>query len=343
MLDRDNRKGIIAGGNWIIDHLKRIDLYPQENALANIKDESYSNGGSAYNVLKDLSKLGAPFPLLGIGLIGEDDFGDQIMQDCNSLGIDAGFLKKKSGLKTSYTDVMTVEATGLRTFFHYRGANAFLAEDHFIFSKRNAKLFHLGYLLLLDSLDKIYEDGTSGASRVLENAGQSGLKTSVDLVSEDSNRYKKVVTPALPFIDYLFLNEFEATKYTGINVLGDNSKYKLLDKAATKILAWGVRSWVFIHFPNGVFAKSHDGDVIFLGSLVIPEKKIIGVVGAGDAFASGVLLGIHENWDMKEAIELGICCAATCLQEESCSDGILPFRECLKLKDLYSFRELTYN
>lgn len=63
--------------------------------------------------------------------------------------------------------------------------------EHFDFSTVE-KLFHLGYLLLLDALDKIYEDGTSGASRVLKKACQSGLKTSVDLVSEDSDCFEKL-------------------------------------------------------------------------------------------------------------------------------------------------------
>ena len=61
------RSGIIAGGNWIVDHLKIIDAWPTQDALASILAESSGNGGSAYNVLKDLALLGAPFPLTGIG------------------------------------------------------------------------------------------------------------------------------------------------------------------------------------------------------------------------------------------------------------------------------------
>ncbi|GIT38784.1 MAG: hypothetical protein Ct9H300mP7_7050 [Verrucomicrobiota bacterium] len=30
------RKGILAGGNWIIDQVKMIDVYPQREQLANI-------------------------------------------------------------------------------------------------------------------------------------------------------------------------------------------------------------------------------------------------------------------------------------------------------------------
>lgn len=336
----DNRSGIIAGGNWIIDHIKVIDIYPVQDSLANIKDESFSNGGSPYNILKNLAKLGAPFPLRGIGLIGGDKYGTQIKKDCAKYGIDTSTLKALSKIHTSYTDVMTIESSGRRTFFHQRGANAFLDIADFDFSIGREKLFHLGYLLLLDALDKIYADGTSGASRVLNLACQSGLKTSVDIVSEDSNRFKKIILPALPYINFLFLNEFEASRCTGINLTSDQPGYEALNKAATSILDYGVRDWVFIHFPKGVFAKSKSGEILIQGSVDLPSEKVVSVLGAGDALASGILYAIHEGWKISDALRLGVCSAAFCLQELSSSKGILSFDECLKLEETYSYIKL---
>ena len=56
------RSGIIAGGNWIVDHVKLIDTWPPQDALATILSQSWGNGGSPYNVLKNLARLGASFP-----------------------------------------------------------------------------------------------------------------------------------------------------------------------------------------------------------------------------------------------------------------------------------------
>ena len=63
-----NRRGLIAGGNWIIDQVKVIDVYPQREQLGNILSQSEGTGGSPYNLLVDLAKMGAPFPLQGAGL-----------------------------------------------------------------------------------------------------------------------------------------------------------------------------------------------------------------------------------------------------------------------------------
>jgi hypothetical protein len=113
---------------------------------------------------------------------------------------------------------MTEKATGRRTFFHARGANALWAGAGLGFKKIRARIFHLAYLLLLDALDLPDDEFGTKAARLLAAAQAAGLKTSVDVVSEDSNRFARVVTPALKFVDYCILNEIEAGKTTGFKL-----------------------------------------------------------------------------------------------------------------------------
>ncbi|MBI2498393.1 MAG: ribokinase, partial [Opitutae bacterium] len=212
------RTGLIAGGNWIVDHHKTIEHWPEQETLASIREESRASGGSPYNILKDLTKLGAPFPLEGIGLVGNDELGRWILADCRAHRIETRQLRARSKLPTSYTDVMTVRVTGRRTFFHQRGANAQLAPGHFDFRKTRAKLFHLGYLLLLDTLDAPGIDGRPRACEVLAAARRRGLVTSLDLVSESADLFARLVPPVLPEVDRLFVNDYEASRATGIEV-----------------------------------------------------------------------------------------------------------------------------
>ena len=94
-MDQDNqqtsRRGMLAGGNWIIDQVKMIDVYPKHETLANIHGQSQGSGGSPYNVLLDLAKMGADFPLQGAGLVGKDALGQYILDDCRRNGIDMHF------------------------------------------------------------------------------------------------------------------------------------------------------------------------------------------------------------------------------------------------------------
>src|SRR5215469_3242742 len=120
----NSRCGLLAGGNWIIDQVKLIDVYPQPEQLGNICGQSQGTGGAPYNVLIDLAKSGAPFPLMGAGLVGQDPLGQQILDDCHTHGIEVRHLCRTPKAPTSYTDVMTEQGHGRRTFFHARGANA---------------------------------------------------------------------------------------------------------------------------------------------------------------------------------------------------------------------------
>lgn len=335
------RKGILAGGNWVIDQIKTIDNYPALEELVSITAEYNSNGGSAYNVLKDLSKLKVPFPLEGIGLVGNDSKGHFIIDECEGLSINTYQIRKTNCVNTSYTDVMSLQSSGKRTFFHWRGANALLDESHFNFLDSSSKIFHLGYLLMLDKLDIVDENGQTGAARVLKRAKDQGFITSADLVSDRSGLFKKVIPPSLPYIDFLFINEIEARMLTGFETTKDIGNISLDDcyQAVSSIIEMGVREWVFLHYQHGVIAMSSKKEVIYQPSILLPNDKIVGTVGAGDAFAAGVLMGVHEEWEIKKCLELGVCTAATCLLSPTCSDGILSYKNCLSFGKTYGFRD----
>jgi sugar/nucleoside kinase (ribokinase family) len=333
------RSGIIAGGNWIVDHVKTIDLWPPQDSLASILGESTGNGGSPFNILEDLARLGAAFPLEAVGLVGDDANGTWIREECRTHGIDARQLRTTTGAPTSYTDVMTVAATGRRTFFHQRGANALLASEHFDFSATHAKIFHLGYLLLLDELDRVDAAGLPFAADVFRRARAAGLRTSLDCVSENSDRFHTVVAPVLPLVDVLFANDFEAERLTGVTVRHESGvDPSAVERAAQALLACGVREWAIIHLPEAVHARSARGDSLWQGSVRVPAADIKGAAGAGDAFAAGVLLGLHEDWPMPRALELGVCAAAASLHHPTCSDSVRPADECLALGRLHGFR-----
>ena len=318
------RNGIIAGGNWIVDAVKIIDVWPQQDTLANIFSTAKGSGGSPFNILVDLAMLGAQFPLSGSGLVGEDDNGRWILEFCAKHGIECSHIRKTTDAPTSFTDVMTVKDSGRRTFFHARGANALLDAPHFDFSKTDARIFHLGYLLLLDAMDKEDKKFGTKAAALLAAAQAAGLKTSVDTVSEDSDRFSKVLTPALKYVDYCILNELEAGKTAGFKIRKSDGTLDTvsLRHAAGALLQCGVKELVVIHFPEGGFARTRDGKDSWQSSLNLPQKYIAGSAGAGDGFCAGVLYGLHEGWELQQCLLTGVCVAAASLSHPTCTQGV---------------------
>jgi sugar/nucleoside kinase (ribokinase family) len=334
------RNGILAGGNWIVDAVKLIDTWPQQDTLANILAESKGTGGSPFNILLDIALMGARFPLSGLGLVGDDSNGRWILEQCASNGIDTSALQCAVSAPTSYTDVMTVQSTGRRTFFHARGANAELDTHHFDFSQTTARIFHLGYLLLLDRLDRPHPEYGTVAAEVLARAQAAGLKTSIESVSEDSERFERLVLPAMKQVDLCILNEFEAEKVTQKRIrIEDGIDYRELGAAMKMLLAAGVRERVVVHFPEGAGSMGHDGVLARHGSVELPPGYIQGAAGAGDAFSAGVLLAWHEDLPVEEGLRYGVCAAAANLSDKTCTGGLRSLADCLALGEKYGFRE----
>ena len=314
-----------------------IDVFPQPETLSNISSESRGTGGSPYNILIDLAKLGVKIPLSAAGLVGADELGKEIVKDCRNHKIDVKQLEVSKDTATSYTDVMTEVATGRRTFFHYRGANAAWTGKELDFTASKAKIFHLGYLLLLDALDQPNKKHGTEAAAMLARARAAGLKTSIDVVSEDSDRFPKIVLPALQHTDYCILNEVEAGRTTGFKVRDKSGELDTvaIKHAAGELLQAGIHESVVIHFPEGAFARTKDGIDVWQSSLKLPQKHIKGSAGAGDAFCSGVLLGLHEGWEMQRCLFTGVCVAAASLSDPTCTGGVGSLDECLAIAKKY--------
>ncbi len=335
-MNQDARRGLLAGGNFITDSVKIIDKWPQQDELASIRSQSMSSGGGPYNVLKDLAAMKVGFPLEGVGLVGDDANGQWIRQDCDDHGIDATQLRTTCDAATSYTDAMCVESDGRRTFFHQRGANSHFSVDHIDLIASRAKIFLLGYLLLLDTLDQLDDDGRTEASRVLERARELGFMTAVETVSSPDPRFRMVATAALRHADIFFTNEVEASLILGEQV---NASVTCLGSAAEEIAALGCPGRVVVHSTKGAVCHEHDGTLSCQAALRLPDNFIKGSTGAGDAFTAGFLSGAHDDCTIDECLMRGVCVAAASLSDPTASLGVVPLAECLSLAKQFGFQK----
>ena len=323
MKSRQPRSGIVAGGNFNIDQIKIIDQPIKESQLLHITKKYTSTGGSPYNILKNLSLLKAPFKLAGIGLVGNDANGALVLDDCIKNSIDKKGIKTTEKAATSFTDVITDLKNRSRTLLHFPGANNYLDTTDFRLDKYNYKIFHLGYLSLLGKLDDLNENSRTGASILFETAVEQGFKTSANLVYKTPDLLGKIVDPSLPYIDYLFVSK----KELGALI---NEQEVEAKSAAKKLFERGVRSWVFVLSEKYVYAINKEGRFLKQGKIDLPQNLIKGRAGEKEAIISGMLLGLHENYDIAKSLELSVATAAACLRDASCTKGVMPLNGTLE-------------
>jgi sugar/nucleoside kinase (ribokinase family) len=303
------KNGIIIAGTIIVDKLNKINRYPKVGELTKITGLSRAVGGCVPNTAVDIKVINPDLPVYACGKIGADDEGKFVLQTLNDYGVDTQKVIVDQTDRTSFTDVMSIVG-GERTFFNYPGTSATFGYDDIEFDKLTVKMLHLGYFLLLDKVDE--GDGL----KILKKAKELGIKTSIDLVSENSDRYA-IVRPCLEYTDNLIINELEASAIAEIPYDGTNIR-----EIATKLKSLGVKERVIIHMPKVGVCLSNEG-YTEVNSFKLPDGYIKGATGAGDAFCAGALNGIYKGYSDKEILEFASSCAAVSLREADAVSGLM--------------------
>ena len=310
------KNGIAVAGSILVDKINEISAYPQVGELTKIKSVQKSVGGCVPNVAIDLKRLCSDLTVKAVGKVGNDENGAYVKNVLAENGVDVENVSFGAD-KTSFTEVMSVTG-GQRTFFTYAGASADFGVNDVPMSALNVKMLHLGYFLLLDKMDN--GDG----ALLLKKAKEQGVKTSIDLVSENSDRYS-LVLPCLQYVDNLIINEAEAGALTGIEPKCEN-----LVEIARKLKAYGVSERVIIHTPEIGVCVSETG-VELVPAYALPENFIVGTTGAGDAFCAGALLGIYQGKTDKEILEFASGAAVAALSQADATSGLRTEQEIKEL------------
>lgn len=320
---------ILVAGNIIVDLIKRIPVWPRQRCLVPILSISRALGGLAPNVAIDLARLD---PGLGVqigGCIGRDPEGEFVRRElARCANIDQSGIRTVDA-PTAFTDVMTVDGTGERTFFTYPGANAELKAEDFTFSAESPGLLHLGYILLMPGLDAPDPEYGTKMARVLARAQQAGVATSIDVVSEEGERACRLVTPALAYADYCTVNEVELGCVAREELRDAEGKLRTerIAPALRTLVDAGVGRWATMHAPEGAWGMDAAGTLYVVPALRLAPDQIRSSVGAGDAFTAGLLYGALRNMSYGEALQLGNVVAALSLGGEGASDGIPDYAE----------------
>ena len=124
----------------------------------------------------------------------------------------------------------------------------------------------------------------------------------MELVSIAPDRLVEVAAPCLPHLSSIVVNELEAGALTGIHapVPGPDGPvdWEALAAMARGLVERGVGLAV-VHFPAGSVAAAPDGRTAGRARCACRASEVRSTTGAGDAFAAGVIYGLHEGWPVE--------------------------------------------
>ena len=190
------------------------------------------------------------------------------------------------------------------------------------------------------TMDAPWQGDANGWVTVLRRARAAGIRTNVELVSLAPARIAAVARPLLPHLDALVVNDVEIGAVAGLATVRDGATDAAAClRAARSVLEAGPMDLVAVHFPRGAVAVTRDGTVASQPSVAVPEDAVAGANGAGDAFAAGMLIALHEGWPLRRGLVLAHAAAAASLRALTTIGSIEPWPACLALAERWGWRD----
>ncbi len=339
-MGKTQRHGFITGGTWCVDNNRMVAHWPEEDSITQFIEEERHGGGSGCNFALDIKHLDSEMPVETITIVGNDEAGHFLRSLAEAAGIGHTQMHVSADATTQWTDAFISKASGRRTHIFNPGVSEVLSPDHFDFSSTTARYLHLGLPGVHKHLDRHWQGDVNGWVTVLKRARASGLKTNLELASINPVLLAKLVLPCLPHLDLIIVNDSEIGALSGMDTLpGGVTDLAACERAARQVLENGAMELVVVHCPVMAIAVTRAGASFMKPSVQIPRSLVSGANGAGDAFAAGMLYGVHEGWSIGDALTLAHAAAAASLRSLSTTGAVEPWRKCLELANQWGWRK----
>lgn len=314
-----------------------LDLYANDVGAAFVDIKSFAAyvGGSPTNIAVGARRLGLRTAV--ITALGEDPVGDFIHTFLEREGVVTRYMPRKPGTRTSAV-VLGIEPPDRFPLVYYRDncADVQLTIDDVLAAPvQDCRVFEFSGTGLAK------EPGRTATVFAAEQARAAGATVMLDLDFRpnqwhDARAFGVVVRSVLPLVDVVLGTEDECRAVTladpaqvqvshsqmsGAAVGGD------LDRAVATMLGRG---------PRLVVVKRGEQGATLFPAGGTPEPvpgfpvEVYNVLGAGDAFAAGMIYGYVKGWDWWRSARMGNATGAIVVTRHGCANFMATEAEALQ-------------
>lgn len=285
-----------------------IDLYSNDIGAPFPQIRSFAAyvGGCPTNISVGTRRLGLRSALLTA--VGEDPVGDFVLAFLDAEGVETGFIPRKPGRRTSAV-LLGIEPPDRFPLVFYRDNCADIA---FGIDDVLAAPLHDARLLLITSTGLSAEPSRSATVYAAERAASAGAAVFVDLdlrptLWHDLRAYGPTLRSVLRYAAAAIGTEEEICAAGGDEDVSE-AVGRLRDAGAGTV----------------VVKRGGRGATVFDGEQTLHAEPfpvdVYNVLGAGDAFASGLIYGFLHGWDWRRAARMGNACGAIVVTRHGCAN-----------------------
>lgn len=310
-----------------------IDLYANDIGapFPEIKSFAAYVGGCPTNISVGTRRLGLRSALLTA--IGEDPVGDFIISFLEREGVVTSFIPRKTGRRTSAV-ILGIEPPDKFPLVFYRDN---CADIELSIEDVNRAPVIQSRALLISGTGLSREPSRSATLFAAEQAKAHGTTVFLDLDFRpdqwhDLRAYGVTIRAATHFADVVIgtadevkagaLKEkstvsVEHSQVSGARVGGD------VMRAIEAVLSAGPSALAMKRGGEATTIYLRGGEVIEAAPFPV---EVCNVLGAGDAFASGLIYGYLKGWSWHRAARMGNACGAIVVTRHGCAN-FMPFEQ----------------
>jgi 5-dehydro-2-deoxygluconokinase len=308
-----------------------IDLYSNDVGAPFVDITSFAAyvGGCPTNISVGTRRLGLRAALLTA--VGDDQVGNFILHFLEQEGVETRFIPRKTGRRSSAV-VLGIEPPDRFPLTYYRDncADIELTIDDVL-----ATPIANSRVLLISGTGLSKEPSRSATLFAAEIARQAGIPVVLDIDFRpdqwhDPRAFGVTLRSALRLVDVVIGTEDEINA----TMLTDTSQMSLthsqvsdtrvsgdIERAIKALLALGPHVLAHKRGAEGstVHVVSPAGQTLQIDAPGFPVD-VSNILGAGDAFASGLLYGMVNGWDWYKTARLGNACGAILVTKHGCAN-----------------------
>ena len=260
-----------------------IDFIPDVKGerLKDVPSFTRVAGGAPANVIGAVTKLGIPSKMLT--KLGDDPFGDYIIDVLNDAGIDTSNIERDQEGETALAFV-SLAADGNRDFKFYRKNSADLRYS--VDDIPEDILDDCG-MIHFCSVDLVESPMKEAHKKLIDMAIEQGVKVSFDpnlrfSLWDDLDALKKTVNDFIPYADIIKISDEELEFITGKTDIKD---------AVPDLLSGRAKYVIYTKGADGAEIYTKDGVVEAPGYSI----DVLDTTGAGDSFIGAFLFCILRD------------------------------------------------
>jgi sugar/nucleoside kinase (ribokinase family) len=276
------------------------------------KDVSFTLGSASAIFASNIARLGLNVGFLG--KIGDDYFGDFILESLNSRNVDTSHIIRDKSAKTGICVSLSFPENYAMASFPGVRETFKLSDIDFDYIS-TARHMHMSSYYLQTGMQE-------GCSELFRQAKEFGLTTSFDPDSDPSGKWDNSIFDTLKYVDVFLPNDTEA-----LNI----SKTKNVESALDQ-LSKVVDTIVIKMGKSGVWTKNSEKAI----HSNVFKVAVVDTTGAGDSFNSGFIYQFLKDSDIEDCTLWGNACAGISTTKPG---GTTAFPDISELQKFFAERE----